>query len=197
MPETPAGSEDALLVAAVVKGDRDAFRRLIIHNEKLVISIVFKMIPQKEDGEDLCQDVFMKVYEKLPTFKFQSKLSTWIGSIAYNSCINFLKKRKILFLEDLNYSSNDDQESGNKPELTIMDPGNKPDEQLLNKENEEVLLKCIERLPGIQKLVLNLFHQNELSLQEISEMTYLPVNTVKSHLFRARKELKELLNKQF
>ena len=193
MPETPAESDDALLVAAVVKGDRGAFRRLIIKNEKLVISIVFKMIPQKEDSEDLCQDVFLKVYEKLPSFKFQSKLSTWIGTIAFNTCVNFLKKRKLIFLEDLRNPGQKDDAFENKTELNIIDPASKPDEQLLDKEKEEVMLKCIERLPVIQKLVLNLFHQNELSLQEISEMTSLPVNTVKSHLFRARKQLKELL----
>jgi len=193
MPDTPAESDDALLIAAVVKGDKRAFRILIDRYERLVVSIVFKMIPQKEDGEDLCQDVFLKVYEKLPTFRFQSRLSTWIGTIAFNTCINFMKKRKLLFLEDIKSLSNNDHDSGIKSELMFIDTGTKPDEQLLDKEKEEVMLKSIERLPVIQRLVLNLFHQNELSLQEISEMTDLPVNTVKSHLFRARKQLKELL----
>ena len=75
-PTAPGYEDDALLVAAVLRGDMEAFKKLINLYEKLVISIVFKMVHRVEDSEDLCQDIFLKVYEKLNTFHFQSKLST-------------------------------------------------------------------------------------------------------------------------
>ncbi len=188
-------NDDALLIAAVVRGDINAFRKLIIQYEKLVVSIVFKMVKQKEDSEDICQDVFLKIYEKLPGFRYQSKLSTWIGSIAFNTCVNFVKKRKPFLLEDLKNSGNDDEEFYMEMEVAIKDLSIAPDEQLVNKEMESLLLRSIESLPIIQKTVLHLFHHDDFSLQEISEVTSLPVTTIKSHLFRARKQLKEEMNK--
>ena len=187
--------EERSLVTAVVKGDTGAFRKLIMRYEKLVMGIVFKMISRTEDCEDLCQDVFLKVYERIGTFRFQSRLSTWIGSIAFNTCVNFLQKRKPLLLEDLRKVTNDDEEPGSLTELTFQDPGSAADEHILYKEREQFLLKGIEELSIIQKTVLHLFHQMDLSLQEISELTELPTSTVKSHLYRARKKLKEQINK--
>lgn len=188
-------NEDALLVAAIVRKDLNAFRKLVVRYERLVISIVFKMISQKEDSEDICQDVFLKVYEKLPTFRFQSKLSTWIGNIAFNTCVNFLKKKKYILLEDMGTEINDDNEFQNQMERSIEDLSAAPDEKLLQKEQGSLLKKGIGHLSVIQKTVLQLFHQEQLSLLEISEITGLPVSTVKSHLFRARKYLKEFINK--
>ena len=187
--------EDSSLVTAVVKGDNNAFRRLVTRYEKLVVGIVYKMIARKEDCEDLCQDVFLKVYERIGTFRFQSKLSTWIGSIAFNTCVNFLQKRKQLLLEDLRKPKSDDDEPASHIEMTFQDIGTAADERIISKEREQVLLKSIEELSVIQKTVLYLFHQMDLSLQEISELTDLPTSTVKSHLFRARKKLREQMNK--
>lgn len=182
-------NDDKRLVAAVVSGDESAFRQLIHQHERLVVSIVYKMVSRKEDCEDLCQDVFLKVYEKLPGFRFGSKLSTWIGSIAFNACVNFLQKRKPVLLEDLRNPIADEEMQGHG-ESTVRDMSSSPGETLEIKEREMLLRNNIERLSVIQKTVLQLFHQNDLSLQEIAELTDLPVSTVKSHLFRARKELK-------
>ena len=192
MPDASYENDEFQLVKAVVKGDKGAFRILIDRYEKLVVSIVFKMVNQKEDCEDLSQDVFLKVYEKLHTFKFQSRLSTWIGTIAFNTCINFLKKKKRILLEDMQ-SLGDHLDELEGSHFMVTDPEKKPDERLLDKEKEEMINKGIERLPVIQKTVLHFFHNNEMSLFEISEITGLPLNTVKSHLFRARMQLKEEL----
>ena len=79
------------LVRSVLLKERAAFESLIRQYEGLVIHIVASLIRNENDREDICQDVFLKVYEKLWTFQFRSKLSTWIGNIAYNTSINFLK----------------------------------------------------------------------------------------------------------
>ncbi len=195
--QSDASHDDALLVRAVTAGNTEAFKKLVHQYERLVCSIVFKMIGQKEDREDICQEVFIKVYDKLPHFRFQSKLSTWIGNIAFYHTVNFLKKKKLVLLEDL-YGSKTDSEEENFTEISFeaRDADMMPDELLLTKEKKELLGQRIESLPLIQKTILQLFHREEMSLEEISTITALAVNTVKSHLFRARKTLKIEMVKQ-
>ena len=86
--------EEKQIVADILAGDQQAFRNLIEQYQKLVSHIVFRMISHQVDREELCQEIFIKVYRNLASFKFQSKLSTWVGRIAYHACINFLKKNR-------------------------------------------------------------------------------------------------------
>jgi RNA polymerase sigma-70 factor (ECF subfamily) len=184
-------NDEAYLIKRVLHGDMDSFKQIIIQNQKLVASIVFKMVQQQEDREDLCQEIFLKVYDKLSTFKFHSKLSTWIAHIGFNHCANFLKKNKTILIKDIhpvNYDTDENMPQGYVQE--IVSYNRNPDQQILNKELNKYLLKSIESLSIIQKTIVHLFHQNEFSLDEIATITALPVNTVKSHLFRARTILK-------
>ena len=82
------------LVEKVIKGDQEAVKQLIEDYQRLVASIVWKMINNEFDREDLCQEIMIKVYKNISKFRFQSKLSTWIGRISYNHCYNFIKKKK-------------------------------------------------------------------------------------------------------
>ena len=77
------------LVNKVLRGDTYAFKSIINNTKGLTTQIIFKMIPNAEDRKDIAQDIYLKTFQNLGTFKFQSKLSTWIGQIAYNTCINF------------------------------------------------------------------------------------------------------------
>jgi RNA polymerase sigma-70 factor (ECF subfamily) len=88
------------VIEKAAAGDGDAFRELITANKRLVYHIVSRMLPNTSDHEDVCQDVFVKVYRNLNTFNFGSKLSTWIATIAHNTCINFLQKKKVSLIED-------------------------------------------------------------------------------------------------
>jgi len=94
--ETDNNQEDQLLVSRVISGDTDAFRLIIKNTEGLVAQIVFKMIPNNEDRKDIAQDIYLKAFQSLSGFRFQSKISTWIARIAYNSCLNCLKKKKLI-----------------------------------------------------------------------------------------------------
>src|SRR4051812_28786223 len=85
-------TDDKALVSRVLSGDMTAFRALIKKHERLVSHMVGRLVKQEEDREELCQDVFMKVYDKLGEFAFQSQLSTWIATIAYRHGINHLRK---------------------------------------------------------------------------------------------------------
>ena len=183
--------DEKILIESVLLKDRAAFEKLIRQYEGLVIHIVGPLIKNEKDREDICQDVFLKVYEKLHTFQSRSKLSTWIGNIAYNTSINFLQKKKNLLLDDIFKPANDD--SSAYENFISKNETQSPERLLIQKEESKLLEAAVDKLPVIQKTLLLLFHQDELSLDEISVVIEMPVNTVKSHLFRARANLKEML----
>lgn len=187
-------NDEKFFVRQVLSGNRNAFEQLVRQYEGLVLHIVTPLIGVSADREDICQDVFIKVYEKLNTFQFKSKLSTWIGNIAYNTSMNFLQKKKNILVGDLFPKSNELNETIFFEQIsngaTIS-----PEDILITKDDVDVLVAAIDKLPSLQKAVLLLFHQDDLSLDEIGNIMEMPVNTVKSHLFRARKSLKEILTK--
>jgi RNA polymerase sigma factor (sigma-70 family) len=183
---------EKILIESVLLKDRAAFEKLIRQYEGLVIHIVGPLISNEKDREDICQDVFLKVYEKLHTFQFRSKLSTWIGNIAYNTSINYLQKKKNILLDDI-FKSNNDNDSATYENFISKNETQSPERLLIQKEESRLLAAAVSKLPVIQKTLLLLFHNDELSIDEISLVVEMPVNTVKSHLFRARISLKEML----
>lgn len=174
------------LVAEIVDGDTNLFQIIIEQHQKLVAHIVFKMINNAADREDLCQEVFVKVYKSLGTFQFESKLSTWVAKIAYNTCINYLGKKKLPLYDDKYF---DDASS---IENCVISSQN-TDAQVIMKELSTMLHHQIYQLPVKYRTILTLFHLEEMTYAEIAEITELPEGTVKSHLFRARKLLKDRL----
>ena len=180
--------EERWLVEQVLSGNRKAISQLVTQYERLVLHIVTPLIGANEDREDLCQDIFLKVFEKLHSFEFRSKLSTWIGNIAYNSSINFIKKKRNILFSELAMEYDEDIAAAGS--LINEDPG----QLLVAKEQFAFLQQAIDQLPPVQRTIILLFHYHDLSLDEISSITGDPVNTVKSHLFRARKKLKEKLS---
>jgi len=189
-------AEEKLLVQSVEKGDADAFKLVVKKYEKLVFSIVYKMVADAGDREDICQDVFVKVYEKMALFRFESRLSTWIGSIAFRHCLDHIKRKKPLLVEDPADGIRNDVNERQGIHIAPDESGARPDELLMSKERVVMLYRAINELSPVQKTVLNLFYQQEFSLEETARVTGLPVNTIKSHLFRARKELKDHIIKQ-
>lgn len=173
------------LIKKIQAGDSNAFRLLIQQYQRLVSHIVFQLIPQPKDREDLCQDVFLQVYQNLGSFKFESKLSTWIGRIAYNRCLNYLEKKRTPLYDDL---------SGTELSLeTLPEQGIQPDEAIAANDRSVRLQREIENLPFHFRTIITLYHLEQMKYQEIAEMMQLPEGTVKSYLFRARKLLKQRL----
>lgn len=183
------------MVSAIRSGDRVAFTQLIRAYERLVLHIVSPLVGNEHDRADVCQEVFIKVYQQLHSFQFKARLSTWIGHIAYNTAINFLRKRKSLLLDDIFGPGDKDEDGQNtySSSTELSDNYMQPDALLMQKQGNEILNQAIDTLPVIQKAMLRLFHTDELALEEISIIIEMPVNTVKSHLFRARKALKQIL----
>lgn len=182
---------DQELVKKILEGDRHAFNLLIKHTEKLVAQLVSKMIPITADRKDIAQEVYLKIYSNLSKFRFQSKLSTWVGQITYNSCLHHLQKKRPLLLESFVDKGNEE-----KPVDFVkhsQTDENETEMKLYGKELADTIAIALQQLPLIQQTIVTLFYQEELSLEEISAITSLPVGTLKSYLFRARQKLKAIL----
>jgi RNA polymerase sigma factor (sigma-70 family) len=196
---TGQNTTDRHLVEKVLSGDTRAFAVIVHNTEKLVAKIVFQLIQGDGDRKDIAQDIYLKAYQKLPTFKFQSKLSTWIGQIAYNTALDFLRKKKLV-LSGLMNSDNEYGEENNMLENLMASKGvsaETADVFVINKNVSEIVKAGVEKLPTVYKTLITLYHQEQLSYEEIGEITGLPSGTVKSYLFRARRELKNDLLDQY
>ena len=179
-------TDEVALVKAVLAGERLAFERLVRQYERLVLHIVTPIAGTGADREDICQDTFIKVYTNLSSFQFKSKLSSWIGRIAYNNSINFITKKKSVSMSELF-----GDEDSTMPQLA--DAALNSEEDLMRDEHLKDLSSAMSQLPPIQNTILLLFHFDELSLDEIAKMMNISLGAVKTHLFRARRKLKDVL----
>lgn len=173
---------DINLIPQAARGDRKASRALIETHRRLVGHVVYRMCGHSADFEDLCQDIFLKVFANLNSFKQECKLSTWIARIAYNHCISSLRKKKeSLYLDSVS-------EDGTLDRL----PGDwtQPDIELETSIRNNGIEAAIAALPLNQRAVVTFFYLEQMSYDEIGALMDLPENTIKSHLFRARKNLK-------
>ena len=182
------------LIDSILRGDTQNFGIIIKNTERLVAQITFKMITNAEDRKDMAQDIYLKVFKNLSGFNYQAKLSTWIAQIAYNTCLNYLEKKKLV----LGYTF---EEEDKDDELGILNHHFTENEEaekfLFQKELSQILGLEIEKLSPIYQTLISLFHIQELSYSEIAEITNLPEGTVKNYLFRARKVLKDRLLRNY
>lgn len=181
---------DHSLVEKVLSGDTNTFSIIISNTERLVAQIVFRMITNDEDKKDIAQDIYLKAYRKLGTFNFQSKLSTWIGQIAYNTCLNHLEKKKLILLDNFYTDDKTDDEKLEKLNNNINAQNNETEKLFFNAELSQILKNETDKLSPLYKTLITLFHSEELSYSEIAQITELPEGTIKNYLFRARKILR-------
>jgi RNA polymerase sigma factor (sigma-70 family) len=176
---------DKVIVSNILNGNTHDFAIVIKNTERLVAQIVRKMTSNEDEQKDLVQDIYLKAYQHLASFQFKSKLSTWIGNIAYNTTVNYLQKKKIPLIEIDNAFEN-----------SFIGTGNAESENIKT-EAVEILHAEIAKLPPLYKTLITLYHLEELSNKEIAEITNLPEGTIKSYLFRARKILKDNVNHHY
>ena len=169
------------VISRIISGETTAFASLVQQYEGLVFHMVNRLVDDEADVEDVCQDTFLQVYRGLPGFGFQSKLSTWIARIAYNTSVNHLRKYK-----KGRHTTVDKIEEDH-----LIDDTSR--EAAVKKDVAGYIHRLIKQLPEQYKTVLTLYHLDEFSYLEIEEITGMPEGTVKSYLFRARKMLKEKL----
>ena len=147
--------------------------------------MIQKLVNDDPSIEELAQDVFMKVHEKLPGFRFESKLSTWVATIAYRHTVNHLRKSKRMAFRELEAA---DEE---KFFITEETPARVYEAQ----DTGQYIQAQMQKLPAHYRNILYLYHIEEMTYPEIVKVTGLPSGTVKNYLFRARKLLKEELSK--
>jgi len=169
-----------------------SFSEIFSEHQNSVFSICFRFTGDKQEAEDLCQDIFLQIYKSLPDFKSQSKLSTWIYRIAVNHSLNHVRNRK-KHNSDLRITSENQ-------ETIVADPHrnhteNRPDKILEEKERGIIVSKAIESLPENQRLVLILQKYEGFSCKEIADIQECTLLSVQSRLHRAKKNLGKLLLK--
>jgi len=172
--------DEKQLVKQILSGSDSAIRLLISKYERLVVHMVARVITDDMDREEICQDVFIKVIDKLSSFHFDSKLSTWIATIAYRMAVNFAKKKKLnqVDLDEVSFKVGDTHEVTEDEDM------------------KQFILKLVEQLPVNYKTVLTLFYLDGFSYPEIVEITQMPEGTVKNYLHRARQKLKTIVEEQ-
>jgi len=172
---------DTELISQLLNGNENAFTFLVSRYQKLVVHIAGRIIQRQEELEDVCQEVFIKVYQNLDSYRNECKLSTWIATIAYNTSINFL--RRINKWETVNPDDS----------TVLKNLAGFNAESYETSDLHRYIREQIELLPLHYRTVLTLFHLEEFSYQEIEQITGMPEGTVKSYLFRAKAILKEKL----
>ncbi len=175
---------DKSLIERILAGDTDAFEGIIYDYGRLVNHIVYRMIPNISDREDICQDILIKVYQNLSSFRSDSKLSTWIGRIATNRCLDHLGKKSLPLAD----------EAFDKATESAVDIQKTPDDKTEMAEISDLLKNEIDKLPTVYKTIITLYHLDENNYAEIGKILKMPAGTVKSYLFRARKMLRQQLS---
>ena len=175
---------DFELVKLCVAGDSCCdlcFEELVLRYKNLVYSIVTRMTNDREEANDLAQEIFVKIYKNLAKYHPEYKFSTWIMRITTNHVIDNRRKKK--------HETISIHEAGDG--LQIEAQTLSPEDEYIRKEELARLSQTISELPDIYKVPIVLYHQQGLSYQEIANVTDEPLSKVKNRIFRARKMLKE------
>ena len=186
--------EELQLISLIQKKDENAFRYLVeTYNDK-VFNTVLSFVQQVEDAEDICQEVFIEVYQSIDKFKNESKIYTWIYRIAVSKSLDHLKskkrKKRFAFLQSL-FGNEGISLAADKPHF------DHPGVQLENKEHSKVLFYAISKLPEKQQTAFTLTKVEGLSYAEVSEIMEVSVSSVESLLFRANQNLRTLLENYY
>jgi len=178
-------TEEAALVRRVQARDELAFREIVERYQAKVFSIIFGILRNHNDAEDIAQQVFSKIYFSIKNFDFRSSLLTWIYKITVNECYDYLRKkrvRKLVYESD--FSDEDAQRMQNID--TAIDQHQGVDTQLAQRD---LVVKLLGKLSSEDRSLLLLKEVEGHSVEELAQMTGMNENTIKVKLFRARQKL--------
>ncbi len=195
VPLPPETDDERRRVERLVARDEHAYNALVRAYERRVFALVLRMIGTRAEAEDLAQEVFVQVFKAIGSFRGESKLSTWIYRIAINLCKNRRKAKEV-------------RHAAEHDELEVIERGaavgaraavgqvERPDQMYEGMQVEQIVKLCIDELAPPFRECLVLCDVEELSYEEIGEITGLPAGTVKSRIFRARDQLKTCVEKK-
>jgi RNA polymerase sigma-70 factor (ECF subfamily) len=191
-PETPP-DRDQDLVRAFQAGDKAAFDKLVIKHKDRIFSLCYWFLGDKQEANDSAQETFIKAYQSLRKFRFESAFFTWLYRIAANTCKNRLKSLDYRQKKRMVYVDNPGETEDKKPITEIHDELCSPMKELEKKERMLLIQNAISSLPVDQRTVVVLRDIEGLSYEEVSNLTGLNLGTVKSKLSRARLQLRNKL----
>jgi RNA polymerase sigma-70 factor (ECF subfamily) len=182
------GPVDNEIINSVLQGEQAMYAQLVKRYQNFVFTIVLRYTANREDAEEIAQDVFVKAYRSLADFRGESKFSTWLYTIVTTTCITFLRKKKVpihsLDIEQV-FDLADNQNSTFKAN------------QVEQKSKVQVINEALRLLSIDDARIITLFYQAEQSLEEIGRILGIDPNTAKVKLHRARQRLKEKMEKHF
>ena len=180
---------DSAIIQEILSGNKRAFGDLVDRHKEKAMTLAMRMLRNREDAEEALQDAFVRAFNALPRFERKSSFSTWFYRIIYNVCATQLSRRG----EELHITidGGEDEEAISLPSSEIP-----PDIRYESVEFEQIVLREIEKLPLPYSAVCTLFFVQDMSYDQIVEVTGLPLGTVKVRLFRGRILLREGVVKQ-
>lgn len=173
--------DDQTLVAQTLAGRPEAFGTLVERYDRAVYHLAYRTLRDQEEARDAAQEAFFKAYRSLRTFKPGAKFSTWIFAIVYHACCDRLARRKRYSNEEL-------------PERADTAAG--PESEAIANDEAKRLRAAIAELPEKYRTVITLYHLQGRQYDEIAQVLGVPMGTVKTHLFRAKEQLRRILNEQ-
>lgn len=178
---------DESLVARCRAGDTEAFAVLVDRYRRRIFSLVLRMVGNWDDAQDLAQEAFVRAYQGLHTFDGRQRFSPWLYRIAVNHCISALRRKRPLT------APLEVEEDGELREVPLPDSSFDPARCWLQAEERRELHQAILALPEKYRAAILLYHVEELSYEEMAQVLDLPINTVRTHLHRARALLRRML----
>jgi RNA polymerase sigma-70 factor (ECF subfamily) len=182
------GLNDNEIISKVLRGDHQAYAGLVNRYQNYVFTLTLRMVKNREDAEEVAQDVFIKAYKYLADFRGASKFTTWLYTIVNNTCISFLRKKKLDIhpLDNENvFEAANNQDSGMRADIVEQ------------KSKLAMVNDAIGLLTADDAQVITLFYKAEQSLEETARVLGIEVNTAKVRLHRARARLKEKMENYF
>jgi len=181
---------DREIIQKVLDGDVKAFGLLVDRHKAKAMTLAMRILKNREDAEEALQDAFIRVYRALSSFEWKSSFSTWFYRIVYNTCATASGKKNRLHPLSIDM----EDEDGLKTE--IVSDELQPDMKLESDEFSKIVNEEIEKLPVVYGSTFTLFAIQNLSYEEIIQVTGLPLGTVKARLFRARAMLRAAIVKR-
>ena len=178
-----SSTKDQIYIDEVLQGNTSSYNYLVNNYKDMVYTIAVKIVRNREDAEEVAQDSFIKAFQKLNSFKGESKFSTWLYTIVYRTAISKIRKNTIETTDIDEFVTNNHSVDFSFPQMDLL----KAEEQ------KKYVKHAIDSLPELDALLITLFYLNENTFDEIIEITGLTKTNIKVRLFRARKKLyKEL-----
>jgi RNA polymerase sigma-70 factor (ECF subfamily) len=180
---------DSETINSILNGNRDDFKILVEKYQQRIFQIALGFVHDKEDAEDLSQEIFLNAWNSLSKFRGNSSFSTWLHRIAVNACLNQTRKSKGTILNRISFLL----EKGSIVISEIQMIDENPEEIIIKKEHKEWLQRALDSLPENQRSAIVLSKYDDLSQKEIAEIMNLTEGAVEALMQRAKKNLREKL----